>query len=171
MDFTAAQTTQHSNSSSSKHSPRMTRSPRRNTQSQHYKTLVWACPACPTPTGWISAQTWADNDFTQPATLHLPHSWNVDSLGSDTCKKLPDPWSPYLSVSWCNEDCAASKGLGRLWPARNPDGRKRGYAAKSAALPGTTNKEQFRRSTTEYHEVVLDEENAIATSTATTQLP
>ena len=171
IDFTAAQTTQQSNSSSSKHSPQMTRSPRRNTQSQHYKTLVWACPACPTPTSWISAQTCANNDLTQPTTLHLPHNWNVDSLVSNTCKKLQDPWSPYLSVSWCNEDCTAAKGLGRIWPARNPNGRKRRFAAKSAALPGTTNTQKLRRSTTEYHEAVAGNGNAKAASTTTTQLP
>ena len=172
MEFKATQTTQQRYSSSSKRSPEMTRSSQQtNTSNQHHKTLVWACPACPTPTGWTSAQTWVDNNLTQPTTLHLPHTWNVDSLGSDICKKLTDPWSPYLSVTWCNEDCTASKGLGRLWPTRNPNIKKRSFAAKSAALLGTTNTQKLRRSTTEHHEVVVGEENAKAASTTTTQLP
>ena len=160
MEFAAAQTTQQSNSSSSKRSPVLSSSSQQtNASNQHHGALIWACPTCPTPTGWTPAQTWVDNDLTQPATLHLPHSWNIDSLGPDICKKLPDPWSPYLSVTWCNKDCSASKGLGRLWPARNPNGKKRVFAAKSAAIPGATNTQKQRRSTTEHSEVVLAKEN------------
>ena len=113
----------------------------------HQGTSIWACPPCPMPTGWTSVHTWAEEGYAQPVAVHVPYTWNIDALGSDICVKLPDPWSPDLTLTWCNEECITPNGPGRLWPACNPTGTKRCFAAKSAADSEGPKAQQRRRDT------------------------